>query len=146
MKAIFEVHMLNKYHIIFALVIIPFLIKAQGLNSNGSYIKINYPDEYETTIKKQALKEWGDDYSMVVYEINKQADALFQLIDNFQSENTNIVFKAIQEWSIEGYNGHNIKLFKEMKTFGLKELIKLRCDWSMVKYEYDKQVEAKNSF
>ncbi len=138
--------MLSKYYIIFALAIIPFLIKAQGLNSNGSYIKKNYPNEYETTIKKQALKEWGDDYSMVVYEINKQADALFQLIENFQSGNTNIVFNAIQEWSIEGFNSRNIKLFKEMKTFGLKELIKLHCDWSMVKYEYDKQVKAKNSF
>lgn len=39
METIFEVYMLSKYHIIFALVIIPFLIKAQGLNSNGSYIK-----------------------------------------------------------------------------------------------------------
>jgi len=25
-------------------------------------------------------------------------------------------------------------------------LLKLHCDWSMVKYEYDKQVKAKNSF
>jgi len=33
-----------------------------------------------------------------------------------------------------------------MKTFGLKDLLKLHCDWSMVKYEYDKQVKAKNSF
>jgi hypothetical protein len=25
----------------------------------------------------------------------------------------------------------------------LKDLLKMHCDWSMVKYEYDKQVKAK---
>jgi len=120
--------------------------KVEGLNSNASYIKKNYPSNYEKTLKKNALAEWNDDYSMVVYEINKQADELIELIDEFESDNTNIVFKAIQEWSIDGYKSSNITKFKEMTTFGLKDLIKMHCDWSMVKYEYDKQVKAKNSF
>ena len=92
------------------------------------------------------MAEWKDDFSMVVYEINKQADALVELIDEFKSDNTNIAFKAIQEWSREGYKSKNITLFKEMTTFELKDLLKMHCDWSMVKYEYDKQVKAKNSF
>jgi hypothetical protein len=83
---------------------------------------------------------------MVVYEINNQADALIKLIDEFKSENTNIAFRAIQKWSIDGYESSNTAKFKEIETFGLKELIKLHCDWEMVKYEYDNQVRAKNSF
>ena len=85
--------------------------KAEGLNSNASYIKKNYPSEYEKTLKKHALAEWKDDFSMVVYEINKQADALIELIDEFESDNTNIEFKAIQEWSIDGYKSSNITKF-----------------------------------
>jgi hypothetical protein len=121
-------------------------VNALGLNPNASYIKKNYPTEYEQTLKKYALAEWNDDFSMVVYQINKQADALVELIDGFKSDNTNIAFKAIQEWSREGYKSKNITLFKEMTTFALKELLKMHCDWSMVKYEFDKQVKAKNSF
>jgi len=122
------------------------IANSQGLNTNASYIKKNFPTEYENTLKKYALAEWNDDFSMVVYEINKQADAIVQLTESFESDNTNIAFKAIQEWSREGYLSNNIKIFKEMTSFGLKELLKMHCDWSMVKYEYDKQVKAKNSF
>ena len=119
---------------------------AQGLNSNANDIKKNYSSDYELTLKKHALEEWGDDFEMVVYEINQQADALIKLIDEFKSDNTNIAFKAIQEWSVDGYLNQNITKFKSIQTFGLKELLKLHCDWEMVKYEYDNQVKAKNSF
>jgi len=119
---------------------------AQGLNSNASHIKKNYSSDYELTLKKHALEEWRDDFEMVVYEINQQADALIKLIDEFKSDNTNIAFKAIQEWSVDGYLNQNITKFKSIQTFGLKELLKLHCDWEMVKYEYDNQVKAKNSF
>jgi len=122
------------------------LLNAEGLDTNANHIKINYSDDYEKTIKKHALEEWNDDYRMVVYEINTQADALVELINEFKSEHTQIVFKAIQDWSIKGYKESNINLFKELKTFSLKELLKLHCDWRMVKYEYDNQVKAKNSF
>jgi len=132
--------------IILSLLLTATFASAEGLNSNASYIKKNYPTEYEQTLKKYALAEWNDDFSMVVYEINKQADALVKLVDEFKSDNTNIAFKAIQEWSRDGYESKNIALFKEMTTFGLKDLLKMHCDWSMVKYEYDKQVKAKNSF
>ena len=119
---------------------------AQGLNANASYIKKNYPIEYENILKKQALKKWGTNYEMVVYMINNQADALFGLIKSFKGENTNIAFEAIQKWSIDGYKASNIAAFKKIKTFGLKQLIPLHCNWEMVQYEYDNQVKAKNSF
>ena len=121
-------------------------VQAEGLNSNASFIKKNYPSAYENTLKKHAIEKWSTDYEMVVYMINNQADALVDLIDNFKSDNTNIVFKAIQKWSIDGYKNSNTNAFKKIDTFGLKQLIPLHCDWEMVEYEYDNQVKAKNSF
>lgn len=131
--------------ILFLMLVFVFL-NAEGLDTNANHIKTNYSDDYEKTIKKHALEKWNDDFKMVVYEINNQSDALVELINLFKSENTNIVYKAIQKWSIDGFNKSNIILFKELKTFSLKELLKLHCDWKMVKYEYENQVKAKNSF
>ncbi|WP_345029294.1 hypothetical protein [Ravibacter arvi] len=122
------------------------LSNGQGLNSEAIYIKDNFPEEYENTLKRYALFEWKDDFSMVVYEINRQAESIVELVDSFDSDNTNIVYNAIQEWSRSGYLSKNIKIFSEMTDFSVKYLIKMHCDWSMVKYEYDRQVEAKNSF
>jgi len=136
---------MRKIILVLALLCSYFFVNAQ-LNGNASYIKEKFPTEYEKTLKKYALKEWNDDYSMVVYEINNQADALVQLVNNFESDNTQIVFNAIQEWSRDGYKNYNIEEFKKFETFSVENLLKLHCDWSMVKYEYDNQVKAKNSF
>lgn len=122
------------------------MLYAQGLNSNASYIKNNYALEYEQTIKKNALDEWGNNYMMVIYYINTQADALSALLKEFTSDNTNIAFNAIQNWSIDGYLSKNIALFKQMEVFNLQNLLKMNCNWMMVKYEYENQVNAKNSF
>ena len=121
-------------------------ITAAGLNTHADFIKTVYQSEYESNLKEYALNEWEDDFTMVVYEINKQADAIFELIESFESEHTNIAFRAIQEWSTDGYLRHNIKIFEEMESFGLQDLLKIHCDWTMVKYEYTNQVKAKNSF
>ena len=83
---------------------------------------------------------------MIVYEINKQSNSLVKLVDVFNSDNKGIVNKAIQKWSVNGYKNSNESLFKKMTTFDLKGLLKMNCDWSMVFYEYKKQVKAKNSF
>lgn len=132
--------------IIMALLLSATFVKADGLNANGSYIKNKYPTEYKETLKYYAVLKWKDDFSMVVYEINTQADSLIKLIDVFEGKNTSIAHKAIQKWSKDGHKSKNNKLFDQMKTFGLKDLLKMHCDWSMVKYEYDLQVKAKNSF
>lgn len=121
-------------------------IQAKGLNSNSIYIKKHYPDAYEKIFKAEAIKKWKDDYRMIVYEINQQVDALVSLVNEFESENTNIAFKAISKWSTPGYRKYNIKIWKKINTFNLKQLVVLRCDWTMVKYTYNKQVEAKNAF
>jgi len=121
-------------------------VDAQSLDPNASYIRKNYEADYEATIKKHALNKWETDYEMVVYEINKQCDALVTLVDEFESDNTNIAYQAIQKWSIDGYKSKNIAEFKKLQVFGLKELMKMSCDWTMVQYEYDKQVKAKSAF
>jgi len=115
------------------------------LNSSASYIKEKYPTEYENIFKKHAVEEWSTNYEMVAFMINNQADALVSLIKTFESDNTQIVFEAIIEWSFEGYENSNIKLFKEFDTFSLENLVKLHCNWEMVTYAYENQVKAKNS-
>jgi hypothetical protein len=137
---------MRTFIILITLIFATTIANAQGLDFNASYIKKNYPTEYEQTLKKHALEKWKDDFEMVVYMINNQADDLIDLIDEFESDNTNIAFKAIQKWSYEGYKSSNIEKFNQINSFGLKQLIPLHCDWEMVKYEYDNQVEAKNSF
>ncbi len=122
------------------------IILAQQLNSNASFIKRNYPAEYSHILKKYALEKWNDNYEMVVYMINNQADALDGLINEFKSNNTHILYKAIQKWSYEGYKSSNIEKFDKLKIVNLKQLLSLQCNWEMVKYEYDNQVKAKNAF
>jgi hypothetical protein len=118
----------------------------QELEANASYIKEKYPTDYANTIRKYAMKEWGDDFQMVVYAINQQADALVALVDEFESDNTTVAYNAILDWSYDGYKSQNQEKFKAIKVFGLEQLLKLHCDWTMVKYEYDNQVKAKNAF
>lgn len=137
---------MKKYILFFFILFVAFPSKSQGLNRNASNIKANYPSEYENTLKKYALSEWGDDFSMVVFVINKEADAIVELIDSFKTENTKILYNAIKEWSREGYVNHNVRIFDGMTAVGLNDLLKMHCDWDMVKFVYNKQVEAKNSF
>ncbi|GAH43762.1 unnamed protein product, partial [marine sediment metagenome] len=99
-----------------------------------------------STVKRHAQEEWGNDFQMVVYEINNQADALGELVEAFKSEFTTIVLNAIISWSINGFESSKMALLKELTVFELSQLIKMHCDWQMVKYEYDNQVKAKQSY
>lgn len=67
-------------------------------------------------LKANALKEWGDDYNMVKYELNKQTVAYDWVMK--QTEYLDIMARAKKEWG---------------------------DDYNMVKYEYEKQVSAYNS-
>ncbi len=121
-------------------------INAQTLEKSASFIKTEYLKLYEANIKKYALEKWKEDYDMVVYEINKQCDAIFELIEEFKSENTNILFRASIKWSYEGKLNLNTKRWEGITKCDLPNLLQLECDWTMVLYEYKKQVKAKNSF
>ncbi|MEX1213314.1 MAG: hypothetical protein WEA36_10755 [Balneolaceae bacterium] len=128
------------------LAFLPILASAQGLNRNANLIRSNHPTAYENTIRTHAIEEWENDHAMIVYSINSQADALMGVIRNFKSDNTNILFQAIQNWSHTGYAASNIEKFRELDTVELSQMINLHCNWMMVQYEYDQQVEAKSAY
>lgn len=120
--------------------------EAQSLDKNALHIKNEFNSLYESTIKKYALLKWEDDFSMVVYEINKQSDALTDIVEEFESKNTNILYKAVIKWSHDGKSEGNIKKWNAITKCDLASLLKFECDWTMVLYEYQKQVKAKSEF
>ncbi len=120
---------------------------AQELNTNAKMIKEKFNYEYENNFKFFAVKEWKDDFAMVVYEINRQSDSYVEMINKIKSEHSTIFFNALNEWAREGYKEDNLRKIKEDSNKGnINNFIKLKVDWSMVKYEYDRQVKAKESF
>jgi len=135
--------MMKRLMIMFILIIlITSLLYSQSLNSNSLYIKSLYPTYYENNIRKHAVDKWGTDIGMVNYETNNQVDALIELMNSFKGQHTIILINAIEKWSIDGYVYHNMNLLDEIDTASVENFIKLQCDWNMVKYEYDNQVES----
>ncbi|MDP2386996.1 MAG: hypothetical protein Q8M29_11530 [Bacteroidota bacterium] len=132
--------------LVLLLLFLPIISFSQELGENAKNIKDNYNSLYESTIKKYALKKWDDDFHMVVYEINKQTDALFNVVDNFQTKYSSILYKSLIKWSFDERAEYNKKVWDAIKTIDVPALLKCEADWSMVKYEYDKQVKALNSF
>jgi hypothetical protein len=119
----------------------------QELNTNAKMIKEKFNYEYENNFKSFAVKEWKDDFAMVVYEINRQSDSYFEMMNKLKSEYSSIFFNALNEWAREGYKEENLRKIREdFKPASINNFIKLKVDWSMVKYEYDRQVKAKESF
>lgn len=119
---------------------------SQELEPNALLIKDKFNYGYENTIKKYALIKWKDDFSMVVYEINKQSDALTNIVEKFKSKNTTILYNAIIKWSQPNKAEANHKIWKELNSIDLATMLKFNVDWSMVQYEYEKQDKAANSF
>jgi len=121
-------------------------LQAQSLDRNAEHIRNQFPEYYENTIRKYAVDKWRTDHRMIVYEINQQSNSLMSLIRSFESDNTQIAYQAIRKWSRDGYERHNMRIWNDINTFGLEQLIPMHCDWRMVKYEYDRQVKAKNAY
>jgi hypothetical protein len=137
--------------LIFAILLNMFFLNiglAQELSINSKLIREKYNYEYEYIFKHYAVKEWGEDYAMVLFEINRQSDSFIELINKLKSEHLSIFKNAILEWSREGYKEENLRKIREEgnSIFIISKLIKLKTDWSMVKFEYDRQVKAKESF
>lgn len=135
---------MKKLIFILGLIFIVIIGNAQ-LNKNAQYIKNNYINGYDI-IKKYAVLEWESDHTMIVYEINNQSDAIYDILNLFESENTNILFQSVIEWSYSGYKDSNIDTFKSFNIISYENVLKLYCDWTMVLYEYNNQVEAKDSY
>ncbi len=116
---------------------------AQKLEKNAIYIKDNFSNLFELTIRKFAIEKWKDDSSMVYNEINKQSDALTDLLVEFKSSNSNILYKSIIKSSLEGKSISNAKKWNQIKAIGFGELLELECDWMIVQKEYEKQLKEK---
>ncbi len=121
-------------NIITSLLILISLNSFGQLNTSAQSIKIEMPDSY-TAIKKWSEFKYGDNYKMVLYEINKQSDAFIQLIKIWdkgldQDEKTMFV-KALRKW-------RDISTDDPWANYTV--------NWKMVLYEYSKQNEAKNAY
>ena len=119
---------------------------AQELNQSAIFLKDHYPADYHNTIRTHAIEDWNDDYQMIVYTINQEANALVKLLILFETENTIIAYNAIVEWSHKGHEQGNISRWNSFTIMSTANLITLHCEWTMVLYIYEKQIEAKNSF
>lgn len=120
---------------------------ASKLNSNAKYLKLTYKTDYENTIRAGAVREWEGNHSMIVYEINKQSDALMYMARAKVNNHSEIFVKAIHEWSWDGEAMNNYDIISATKSGSWSKLfIKLKVNWSMVKYEYKKQLEASSAY
>ena len=116
------------------------------LNRYAEAIKDFDSNGYEI-IKKYAINEWGSDHEMVVYRINNQCEAIYDIMNKFQSKHTNILYRSIQMWSYDGYLKKNQDIYEnETTVIELAQMLRFYVDWEMVEYEYDNQVDAKGSY
>ena len=123
------------------LLIAPILGYGQ-LNSNAKLIKENMPTLYET-IKKYSESKWDNDYEMIVYTINNQADAFAEIsrlmsADDFDQ---NIWYSSVVKWA------ENPSKVKEEFSNGNSDIIFTSIiQWDMVLYNYENQIKAKQSY
>ena len=136
---------MKKSILVSGLILFVFSTHAQ-LNQYAQYLIDYYNVDFEMTIKKYITEEYGADHPMVTVEINDQSKSLFTIADIFEYENKEVLFNAIIDRSYVGYERKNKEIFKNLKQITLPDLLKLHCNWTDVLYEYNKQVEAKDSF
>lgn len=97
------------------------------LNENATLLKsLDDPSTYNQ-IKQYAVNKWVDDHKMVLYTINKESDALIEVLDLRSREDfdEDILVKAALKWEDEK-TGYHIN--------------------SMILYEYKKQLKAKSQY
>ena len=122
------------------LLLLPFSLFAQ-LDKYGEHFKTNNPASYEV-IKTHAVEKWGNDFEMVVFQINKQSKACYDFFQLMKEPNmdADLALNAILKWRYDGYSTINGDLLEQQR------LLELHVDWVMVLYDYEKQLKAKNSF
>ncbi len=98
------------------------------LNDNAEYLKSN-DDSIYTRIKERSVDKWEENHKMIVYEINKLSDSVFDLakIQGNSNYDKELMIDALGKW-VDKING------------------KENYNYTMVVYEYKKQIKAKNSY
>lgn len=114
------------------------------LNSSAEFFKENLPGAYEA-IKDRATDKWKTDYEMVLYEINNQAEAFYEVRELFSGEDLDqgILFSAMKKWTDD--EDKFVKYFNMTEEeVSIVDVFSLWFDWTMVIYEYENQVKAKS--
>lgn len=133
---------MKKIFIIILLLSATFLFGTE-LNTYSLVIRDNSPEGYKE-IKEAAIAEWGTDHTMVLYEINTQCKSLFNVIQSIVTPASLIIFKeAFKYWSYPGMVKYNIEIYNKWIDEGnLFDLFTMKCDWTMVEYEFNLQMES----
>lgn len=116
--------------IIIFFVLISSISYCQELNSSAIILKNDKTDSYNA-IKKFAVTKWDAEHDMIVYEINKQAEAFFDVLELFEG-NKEIFSQSVLKW------GENVTADNLLKNSTV--------DWSMVLYEMKKQIKAEKAY
>ncbi len=116
---------------------------AQKLQKNASFLKENFSSLFDSSIRKTAIDKWKEDSTMVYNEINKQSDALADILVKFKPSNSNILYKSIIKSSIKEKSLSNEIKWNSIKIIGFGELLALECDWTIVQKEYDIKLKEK---
>jgi|GEM_PF-2607877 len=94
------------------------------LSVESQTIKDSFPKVYKM-IKDFASRDWSGDHEMMVYAINKQSDAINKLGDIMRNKSydKSIMNQALINWTDKGLT-----------------------DYTMVLYEYNKQLRSKGAY
>ncbi len=119
---------MKKLILILAIVFSGMLMQAQELNENAKFIKEEMSGLYKS-IKTLVARDWESDHEMMVFGINEQSNAMFELAELSKEVffDKEIEKKAVLAWSytIKGIN----------------------CsDYVMIVFEYKNQLKAKNNY
>ncbi|MBK7099302.1 MAG: hypothetical protein IPH58_14420 [Sphingobacteriales bacterium] len=141
---------------LFLLILLFFSVSSYGqLNDIAQKMKEGAPAQKEmySYIKAAAERKWDSNYQMIEYEVNIQAESWMYLFNYNKLEmDIKIFINSITKWLDDNEKKYNIDLFKEINKVSKKDkimalvlLYKFRCNWQMVKYEYDLQLRAKEN-
>ena len=122
-------HLLRDLFYILILLAACVSLDAQELNKNALMVKTESKAQglnFYNEIKTLAEKDWKGNHEMMIYTINKQADAIVDFIEATSSENydINIMAVAMGDWTDKK---------------GLR-------DYVMIIYQYNKQMKAKGNY
>ena len=125
---------MKKIYFLVVLLAIGMMVQAQELNENAKFLKTDSSEDLRAIyndIKEAAVKHWGDDHNMIVFTINNQCDAYFEMVEVMQKSDYDktIMENAVKEWGEY-----------------LEDEGRVKADWVMVMFTYKNQLKAKNAY
>lgn len=122
---------MKKICLVVIILMVGFILFAEGLNEHAQLLKDEAPDIYEA-VKQRAIKEWEDDHTMILYIINQQSTAMF-LSKELAEEHELIVKTQIQIWCDDD-------------IFLYESAFLAPVDWTMVLYTSRGQIAAQSKY